>query len=415
MLATWKDVLESPEVPVRQTRMIYAVNRSVENVLRKLSTAARIGQLDLQFSQGWNETTDFNRGYFKKTWGIPDSWAAVILQGPHLHVATPLSKSPNATMRNNLDWSETDFEALPDNAIPATSYKPAGPRARYDADYTSWQVTGGDGIVQTVHARGCYRIAWRAMAANTGERTLIPAVIPPGAGHVFTIYSLASPTEALTALVLTAACFSSLLSDMNVRTAPKHHIIYSTINRLPLVEQPALGRSLILRALRLNCVTNAYADLWHECFGPAMQSVSWAGGSDHARRQPLGSIGPEWIHDTPLRVAADRRQALVEIDALVALGLGLTADELCTVYRTQFPVLYGYDRNTYLYDSNGRLVPYEVVSVWRKKGGDLTVEERTGTNQAGNTYTYEPPFGFLDREADMRAAYAEFASRLNDE
>jgi hypothetical protein len=144
-----------------------------------------------------------------------------------------------------------------------------------------------------------------------------------------------------------------------------------------------------------------------------MQSDSWTAGFDHYPCRPLGAVGPEWSHETPLRVAADRRQALVEIDALVALGLGLTADELCTVYRTQFPVLYGYDRKTYLYDANGRLVPGEILTRWRTKGDNLTEDERTATNQAGNAYVYEPPFRFLDREADMRRAYAEFERRLS--
>ena len=143
-----------------------------------------------------------------------------------------------------------------------------------------------------------------------------------------------------------------------------------------------------------------------------MQVDFWTGGFANSVRKPLGDVGSKWTIETPLRIAADRRQALVEIDALVALGLGLTADELCTIYRTQFPVLYGYDRKTYLYDINGRLVPNEVLSVWRKKGDAISEEERTATNPAGNTYTYELPFQFLDREADMREAYAEFERRL---
>jgi hypothetical protein len=164
--------------------------------------------------------------------------------------------------------------------------------------------------------------------------------------------------------------------------------------------------------LQLNCVTDAYADLWRECWSAEFQEDDWTGGLEHARRRPLGEVGPEWTADTPLRIAADRRQALVEIDALVALMLELTADELCVIYRTQFPVLYGYDRKRDHYDANGRLVPNEVLKVWRQKGDRISEEERTATNQAGNTYTYELPFVTLDREADMRQAYAHFERLL---
>ena len=411
VLAAWKDVLETSDVPALRTRMLYTVNRAVADVFTKLTAAPRLRDFGLRYSMGWNETDDFNRALFAKQWGVPGSWSDVIMQGPHLFVATPLYKSPNETMASHRDWAATDLEVIADSELPITSYKPLGSRERYDGHYTSWQVPDSTGIPQTVPARSFYRVAWRSMAANTNQRTLISALIPPGPTHVKqSVYSAAAQDSIAT--VLASAVLSSLVADFSVRAAPKSSIPLFTINRLPYVTDPAIKRFLVLRALRLNCVTNAYADLWRECFTTAMQSDYWAGGFEHSRRMPLGEIGDEWTPKSSTRIAADRRQALVEIDALVALGLGLTADELCTVYRTQFPVLYGYDRNTYLYDANGRLVPGEVLRVWRTKGDNISEDERTATNQAGNTYTYALPFRFLDREADMRQAYAEFEKRL---
>ncbi len=402
-LREWRDILDPELQDARQTRMLYTVNRDVAATLQKLAAGPRLSTVGLQFSAGWNETTDRQKGYFVQRWGAPESWDDAILQGPHLHVATPLYKQPNPTMKHNQDWSETDFETLAPDAIPATSYKPAGPRAKYDADYTHW-----DGKP----ARDEYRLAWRAMAANTGERTLITAIIPPGAAHPNGVFCLGgAAAEVIGSL---AGFTASLLLDFAVRAAPKSGIYQSVFDRLPSPPpgQPLLP-SLLLRAMRLNAVTSAYGVLWRECWNAQFAEDSWT--TDEHVFSTLGDVGPEWTPDTPLRRAADRRQALVEIDALVALMLGVSADQLCTVYRTQFAVLYGYDHNDYLYDANGRLVPTPVRQVWKKKGAAITAEERTHTNASGNTYVYELPFEHYDREHDMRVAYAEFESRLRRE
>ena len=116
--------------------------------------------------------------------------------------------------------------------------------------------------------------------------------------------------------------------------------------------------------------------------GTADFDDDWTGGIDYPGRISSGVRSSRWTRRAAA-AASDRRQAQVEIDALVALMLGLTADELCTIYRTQFAVLYGYDRNTYFYDANGRLVPNSVLTVWRKKGDGSAEEERTATNPSG--------------------------------
>lgn len=102
----------------------------------------------------------------------------------------------------------------------------------------------------------------------------------------------------------------------------------------------------------------------------------------------------------------------MEIDALVAVALGITADELVTVYRTQFPVLAGYDRSTYVFDRRGRLVPNAVLAAWRQAGGELADEDRVAARPgSGIEYEYLPPFEPRDREADLRRAHAEFSRR----
>lgn len=408
MLETWHEALESPDTPVRHTRMLYTVNRTTADVLDKISQRTRIKDLGLQFSLGWDETAARKKGLLEAEWGVPHSWRTAILQGPHLYVSNPMYKRPNASMLHNQDWQETDLESIPTEFLPETIYKIARNLSELLPAYPNWEIGGSRNPTASF-----YRVAWRSMAAPTGERTLAPALIPPGAMHLTqSVYSAGFPGGPRIALVEATGWLSSLVADLFVRAAPKSSLPKSIINRIPYARNVYLTAELCIRALRLNCVTSAYADIWEESVSQLPRASKWSGGIEYPSRPRLSDFEESWTPDSPLRIASDRRQALVEIDALVALMLGLTANELCTIYRTQFAVLYGYDRNTYFYDANGRLVPNSVLTVWRKKGERISEEERTATNQAGNTYVYELPFQTLDREHDMRVAYAEFERRL---
>lgn len=443
-LRSWHALLEAERTPVSQTRMAYAVNTSIGRVLDKLAGAKRLSSLGLRYSLGWMENAEVKaKGLFDVEWGEPANQDDAIYQGSHIAVGNPANKVPNATMANQRDWTLVDLEALPSGRPPITSYKPKGRRSDYDNSYPHWTrviscadsgrpapavserfirsatpLTRGDHRAsreEIVSARGFYRIAWRRMAANTGERTLFSAIIPPGTAHMNTVFSAALVDNDQSELVLGAGSSHSIVSDFLIRAAPKSDIIYATFDRLPRLGH-AFRNEVILRTLRLNCVTASYSDLWTECYDSAFRDDAWTGLPERTGWVDLGDVGPEWTAATPLRRAEDRRQALLEIDALVALSLGLTADELCTIYRTQFPVLYGYDRNRDHYDENGRLVPNSVLTTWRKKGGNdghFSEDELTAVHPgSGIAYTYELPFQILDREAHMRQAYAEFERRL---
>ena len=394
-LKTWQLVTEAEDW--RSTLMVSAVNSAASRTLSTLAVQPRISVLDLQFSRGWDESIDRQKGRFIQRWG-QSSWEDAILQGPHLHVSTPLYKQPNESMKHNQDWTSTDLEALSPSAQPITQYKPAGDRATYDRLYTHW-----DGSP----ARDHYRIAWRNMAPITGERTLAAALIPPGAVHVHTVAS-AAPLDSIHSLIIAQAVASSLLADFMTRSSGRGHIHAHDFNRLfVLSPDHELTSSVALRTLRLNCLTDAYADLWAECW-----DESFVIDAPILERYDERPIGPEWTADTPLRRAEDRRNAQAEIDVMVAMMLAVPIEDLCTIYRTQFAVLYDYDhgrgQGAYVYDANGRQLPTPVRQAWEKRqrpssNEDMPLSERTYTHPgSGVSYVYDLPFRIRDRESDFR-------------
>ena len=121
-------------------------------------------------------------------------------------------------------------------------------------------------------------------------------------------------------------------------------------------------------------------------------------------------MGEPWDVGKPLRKDEERRAAKVEIDAIVALSLGGSADELRIIYRTQFPVMRRHDQED-RFDANGRKAPKDVMKLQAKlrDGEELSVADRTWVHQqSGVEYVFEYPFRQLDREADMREAYERF-------
>ncbi|WP_408911222.1 Eco57I restriction-modification methylase domain-containing protein [Corynebacterium gottingense] len=385
VLETWHSILEGDDVAITDTRMVYTVNTEAAAVLAKLADKPRIGSLGLKFSSGWHETSDKKKGYFDVDWAHPKFWNDVILQGPHLGVSTPMIKQPNPTLKHNQDWSEIDLEAMPADFIPATAYQPdREAQPSYDADYPELEHEDG-----AISARSVYRIAWREMAATTGFRTLYPALIPEGAVHVNTVKSCAA--EANEETILVGALMSSLLADFVVRSAGSAHIFNAIVESLPLSTNESLNSLLVERYLRLNCLTEAYAPLWEEV------------------------TGQTWTRNTPLRKAWERQAAQIEIDAIVALALGITVEELCMIYRTQFPVMRRYDEED-RFDANGRLVPKEILKADAKLKDDAQFSEADRTwvhPQSEVTYAFEYPFRKLDREAYLRKAYEQYAGMVS--
>ena len=410
VLASWAELFDEPGTPPAEARLLRPVTTAdLDSVLVLARQPERLADYNYDWTSGWHEKGATADGVIARKTVVPLSWNDVILQGPHISVATPFNKQPNEICRNNSDYSAWDLETLPRRSIPRTNYQRACSRDEYEAGiFTS----GGHKSTDS------WRVGWRRMTQPGLERSLQAALVPPAALHVHTVHTLKAETDRHTALL--AGLWSALPFDYMVKIPGKADVQDELISRFPAPLGSPLADSVILRALRLNCLTEDYAPLWDELFDPAWQRDKWTDPS--LTRVKLGDISPKWTMDTPLRRDQDRWQALVEIDALAALMLGLTAGQLCAMYRTQFAVLRKYEHKM-VFDPEGRKIcGYHQSAGFRQsklqdqaKAGDLPKEwtnlwklyeqyeaDPSSVDWLGH---FTPPFTPAKREAAMSSAH----------
>lgn len=415
------------------------VEQLLEVLIRFLKQNKVIGDMQLSIfnTRMWEETGSQKDGTIFRYIHFPDSTVDAIISGPHIGVSNPLFKSSRSICKLNSDYDNIDLTNISSNYIQRVNYTPfcsiddyflREPKTYWDTSY---------------HEE--YRLVMRRMLNQGGERTLISALLPPGMGHIHTIFGLAVSDKNIISLL--AATFSSIPFDFYVKSTGKSDILFDLASKLPLLNESIFALSMSERSLLLNCVTNHYANLWKTCFDTSFTHSTWSKSDPRLSPTRFTSLTPEWTWDTPLRTDYERRQALVEIDVLTAMALGMTLQQLKTIYRIQFPVLQSYEADTW-YDANGRITFTNNRSLtgvgftrpeWENAGavqpikrGDAPwdgimkhapagyVFARTITDDTmpggpvQHTIEYAAPFDRCDREQDYETAWKFFEEKYKE-
>ena len=365
----------------------------------------------------WDETNAQNDGTIKRDIHFPTDLSEVIYSGPHVGVANPLFKSSRRICKLNSDYDNIDLtEVIPDY-IQRINYLPSCDMS----DYWGRVSKTSNGELTTQH----YRLILRKMLNITGERTLIGAVVPPKTTHTNGLIGIdVSGTQDL---MLLAGLFSSVPFDFLVKVTGKSNFTDDTAKMMPVLNT-LYDREIIARSLLLNCVSNNYETLWNDNYDEAFTTCQWSKKDSRLDSDKFLKLEPEWSYATPLRSDFERRQALVELDVLVAMALGISLKQLMTIYQIQFPVLQSYESDTW-YDATGRIV-FTTNRSLTSVGNDRSTWEngikgapagqkfyRTITDDTipggpiERTIEYVAPFDRCDREQDYETAWKFFEEK----
>lgn len=370
-------------------------------------------------TQMWNETGAQNDGTIERNVHFPEANIYTIYSGPHIGVANPLYKTSRRICKLNSDYDIIDISQIGPSYLQRCNYTPLCSVETYNS--RTPVVPWGDIYTNN------YRFLTRSMLSISGERTLIGAIVPPKTGHIHGILGFALQRKF--DLVLLASCCCSIVFDFYIKVIGKSNINESMLRKLPYLEKVPQRNDIMIRFLRLNCLTEHYKELWQNSNCEFSSVISWAKTDKRLKRTHSNDCMTEWSVENILTSDYERRQSLIEIDVLTAMALGMTLDQLKTIYRIQFPVLQSYEADTW-YDQNGRIVFTNNRSLtnvgFDRKTWDTIKDADSGTftrtiiddtmpgGPIERTIEYVAPFDRCDREQDYETAWAFFEKKFKD-
>ncbi|MCY4161321.1 MAG: hypothetical protein OXE77_05590 [Flavobacteriaceae bacterium] len=393
------------------TRLVRFHSRELLKVIEKIGDFETILKMhENKIDTCWNETLGVKEGYIKRQTQYPSyKDFEFILSGPHVGVSNPLYKNPRIGCKSNGDYDSIDLTKIDNSFFARTNYIP--------------NVSVDEFLYQSIGFRSNdswfdhYKIAFRKMLNLKGERSLIGAIYPPKSAHLHALISVVFFENSH--LVEFSGLSTSIIVDYYLRVMGAENITPNRLSFFPLGVNAKYRTELDKRTLLLNCLNIHYMDLWESSYKSDFIKSTWS--KNDKRLKPFESLSEQWEWKTPLRNQYERRQALVEIDVIVAMAFGLTLEELIQIYLIEFSILQQNEYNTY-YDTTGNIVFTTSMSLkgvgvdksdWGKiknyRGGERHKHTITKSEMYhGKEITYYAPFDKCDRVADYTIAWKHF-------
>ena len=399
-------------LPVLHAKQFLEILRAFSNAPKKLVDYGN----EITTSEMWNETSCTKNGIITKNIHFPESAYDVIYSGSHIGNANPLFKTSRAICTKVSDFDALDLQFIQGNYFQRVNYSPC---AKSD-DYIRLIVDTPWGNKYSAN----YRLVGRRMLDLKGAKTVMASIIPPKTAHLNSIHGWAFKDIRL--MVLFAGLMASNVFDFFIKIEGKDNLYDDNTKFLPLNED-LFSNAIRIRALRLNCVSLNYSQLWKEVWDNHYKVDGWA-FDDTRLIADYDQLSPNYDMRYAFRNDYARRMALLEIDVLSAMSLGLTLEQLQALYKLAFFAAIQQEADTW-YDANGRIVFTNNRSLtnvgfsrseWEndikgapagKKFYRTITDDTMPDGPVERTIEYVAPFDRCDREKDYETAWKFFEEK----
>lgn len=378
-------------------------------ILNSLEKNKHVGDFLADIKEGWHATNSIRDGFVKEETEYPDyNSYQMIFNSTQVNILSPFSIVARSVCRTENDYDSINYNRINEGFRPRTNFMPAVSIEKFKENFdvnNSWFTE-------------C-KMAFRKMLDSSHERTLKGALLPEKASFMQSLVAVKFKNVYQT--LEFAGISSSLIADFLIKIIKCGNTTSSVLLGFPMGLDNKFVDSIVVRVLRLNCVSSWYNNIWESNYKEIFNKEQWS--FEDSRFSSYSDLTSQWNINSFFKNEFERRHALIELDVIVAMGLGLSLNDLLIIYENYFPITQKYDSDTW-FDKKGNIIftnknKYELKvsrNTWNAIKDDnvdkISLKITTGELYKNETLEFIPPYERSDRIADYRRAWAHFEQRF---